>query len=102
MTDLPVPPPLSPADAEYAAIVVTQPGQAVPQIQTQEANAAERAALARALAYACDVIAGYQMDIRGSAWTGVDLVAVGFCQGRAYEEALPRIGRIARGEELTV
>ena len=38
-------PPLSPQDRAYAAIVVTQPWQPVPQIQTQEANAARVAAL---------------------------------------------------------
>lgn len=46
MAEYPAPlPPASPADDEYARIVVTRPWQPVPQIQTQEQNAARVAAL---------------------------------------------------------
>lgn len=53
----------------------------------------------RALEYAKRIIESYQMDIRDSARRlNIDLVALGFCQGLIYREAIPTIERIARGE----
>lgn len=54
--------------------------------------------LQTALNYAILVIENYQMDIRNSEWTGVDLAAAGFCQGTIYRYALDAIARRARGE----
>lgn len=54
---------------------------------------------AEALDFAIAVIESYEMDIRNSEWTGVDLVEVGFCQGRIYKQALPRI-KAAMGKAL--
>lgn len=52
----------------------------------------------RALDYAKSLIESYQLDIRASEWTGVNLVEKGFCQGTIYQDALETIGRIERGE----
>lgn len=56
--------------------------------------------LEMALGFASLVISGYAMDIRNSEWTGVDLVAKGFCQGRIYREAPQTIERIVKGEAV--
>ena len=53
----------------------------------------------KALAYAVTVIQNYEADVRAGAWTGVNLVAAGFCQGEVYKEALATIDKLARGEE---
>lgn len=52
-------------------------------------------ALLAALEYAIDIIEAYQMDIRNSEWTGVDLEEKGFCQGRIYLRAIERIRALA-------
>jgi hypothetical protein len=36
------------------------------------------------------------MDIRNSEWTGVNLQAVGFCQGVIYRRALRTVQQLAR------
>lgn len=54
-------------------------------------------ALNDAVRVAIIVIESYEMDIRNSEWTGVDLVAKGFCQGSIYVRARETIERIARG-----
>ena len=52
----------------------------------------------RALDYAKKIIQSYEADVRAGAWTGVNLEAVGFCQGDIYKDALATIDRLARGE----
>jgi hypothetical protein len=44
-------------------------------------------ALAHGLTSALSLIGNYRADIRDSTWTGVDLVAKGFCQGSMYRDA---------------
>jgi len=46
-----------------------------------------------AVQYAMHIIESYEMDIRDSEWTGVDLVEKGFCQGRIYKNAILNILR---------
>lgn len=58
----------------------------------------DRDRLERALGYALAVIRSYQMDIRNFDWTGVDLVALGFCQGHIYTDAEQHIERLVKGE----
>ena len=61
-----------------------------------DALLARVAALERALNHATLVIENYEQDIRDSAWTGVDLAAVGFCQGIIYTSALRIIDDLAQ------
>lgn len=51
--------------------------------------------LTAALKVAIGIIESYQMDIRNSEWTGVDLEAKGFCQGTVYRLALYDIYKAA-------
>lgn len=51
-----------------------------------------------ALRYAIRIIESYQMDIRDSEWTGLDLAAVGFCQGAIYTDALRMIESFRNGK----
>lgn len=63
MAEYPAPlPPASPLDDEYARIVVTRPWQPVPQIQTQEVNAARMAALTAEVARLRAGLAGLRQD----------------------------------------
>lgn len=57
----------------------------------------EVAQLNAALELAVAVIESYEMDIRNSEWTGVDLVECGFCQGTIYKNAVSRIKLAAFG-----
>lgn len=56
-----------------------------------------------ALDYAVTVIESYQMDLRNSDAEGLalplpkTLAELGFCQGRIYTDALPRVERILLG-----
>lgn len=61
----------------------------------REDERSEVARLREALQHALSVIENYEMDIRNSDWTGVDLAAVGFCQGQIYRMARPQIRRMA-------
>ena len=61
-----------------------------------DALLARVAALERALEHAVLVIENYEMDIRNSEWTGVNLHAVGFCQGVIYQRALQTIQDLAQ------
>ena len=56
--------------------------------------------LHQALEYAITVIESYQRDIQNPKDCGIDfdLVAAGFCQGRAYLNAVKYINKIADGE----
>jgi hypothetical protein len=54
--------------------------------------------LLAALQYALGIIENYEMDIRDSAWTGVNLQERGFCQGVIYRDAVRDILRRARGD----
>lgn len=52
----------------------------------------------RALEYAKKIIQNYESAVKASAWTGVNLEAVGFCQDTNYRDALATIDKIACGE----
>ncbi len=54
--------------------------------------------LKKALGHAIMIIENYEMDIRDSSWTGVDLVKKGFCQGSVYKEAISDIEKFKNGE----
>jgi len=45
----------------------------------------------KALNHAIAVIESYQLDIRNSEWTGVNLREKGFCQGTIYRYAISDI-----------
>ncbi len=47
--------------------------------------------LKEALNYAVRIIESYEMDIRNSEWTGINLKDKGFCQGTIYTEAIADI-----------
>lgn len=61
-------------------------------------TSADKNAALRALDYAKQIIQNYEADVKAGAWTGVNLEAVGFCQGETYKDALQTIDRILRGE----
>ena len=56
----------------------------------------EKERLRNVLDLAISVIISYQMDIRNSKWTGVNLKKKGFCQGRVYKRAIKAIYKIAK------
>lgn len=67
----------------------------------RDATRAREATVRQALDYAIQIIESYEFDIRHSrAWTGVDLMSLGFCQGIIYREAVADIKR-RRGNEKT-
>ncbi len=51
--------------------------------------------IVQALNHAIAVIESYQMDIRNSEWTGVNLRKRGFCQGSIYMNAIGDILNVA-------
>jgi hypothetical protein len=61
----------------------------------------QNAVLLEAVSYALGIIENYEMDIRNSEWTGVDLEATGFCQGTIYKRALPALYRVLRAVKGT-
>lgn len=59
------------------------------------ASQAREAGLRNALGYAISIIESYQLDIQDSQkLVGVDLAALGFCQGTIYREAIDDIREI--------
>ena len=56
-------------------------------------------AYSEALEHAIAVIKSYESSIKDSKWTGVDLVAKGFCQGAVFTGALDLIQRLQDDED---
>lgn len=79
----------APDDAEFDAAAPADVAALLAEVE-------RIAALERALEHATLVIENYEMDIRNSDWTGVNLAAVGFCQGVIYRRALRTVQSLAQ------